>query len=72
MAAEYSIRPGDDGPSLFKGESRVGSVIRWHLDSTGLSLIAGEITNLVYLNDANCDLHEAMLVLETSPSTPKQ
>jgi len=71
LALEYSIKPGEGGPFLFKGENRLGSVLRWHSDSRGVSVIAGTYTSLFYLNEDNCDLPEVERTLAnliTSPS----
>ena len=70
MASTYSIRPGEGGPFLFKGENRIGSVLRWHSDSSGLSVIAGTYTSLFYLNNDNCDLPDVERTLASSVTGP--
>ena len=70
MSHEYSVRTGEGGPFLFKGESRLGSVLRWHSDSRGVSVVAGTYTSLFHLNGDNCDLSEVERALASSITSP--
>lgn len=70
MSSQFSIKTGDGGPILFKGQNALGSLLQWRPDGDGLAVTTGTFTSVFRLNAENCDLPAIKRTLASLITSP--